>query len=353
MINDTFKIGIEGKCLFNESNGLSNYTYNLIKGLCNIDKENRYIVWYSKSHLFKKSILDFKQHNLIQKRYFFEFLFDKNLDIYHDTGSFSMVLPEAKEKIFTVRNLKNRFNKIKKEILLNSRFIIASSNSIKEELVKNFNFNEDKIKVVYEAANDCFVSQPKSIAMLAKTKYSIKRPFILTIGSFNEEKNNYFTLLKSYSFLKFESPPDLVIIDKNGNNSLEINKIAKKLDILNNVKHLTCLSKKDMACLLSECEIFVCPRLYDGNALVLLEAMSCGAPIISSNNSAMEEIAGNNAILTDPTNPEKIANSIRKILSSETLKNDLKKKSLSTSSNFTLQKMAKETYNIYREALNK
>lgn len=348
MKNDPINIAIEGSCLFGRYIGVSSYTYNLVKSLADTEKLDRFYIWYSDAPLLKRSLIDFRQHNIKHKRPNMPLPAVRSLDIYHDTGSFFPAPDKAKKKVLTARTLQRPGSSRRQDLALESSdFLIASSQSTKAELIKDHRIPEHKIDVVYESAGEEFRPHASVRSGLVKTRYSVKRPFLFFLGPLDSRKN-VEGLLESYSLLRYESPPDLLIAGEAAKNGPDIKKLAEKFDIVGNVRCLGYIPKSDIACLMSEAVAFLFPCLHDGTGLQVLEAMSCGAAVISSSNSAIPEIAGDAAILTDPRDPERLAQAIRKVLADSDTRIALKKKSIERALYFSRKKTAESTLKIYR-----
>ncbi|MCK4263643.1 MAG: glycosyltransferase family 4 protein, partial [Candidatus Aminicenantes bacterium] len=103
--------------------------------------------------------------------------------------------------------------------------------------------------------------------------------------------------------------------------------------------------------LYSGAEIFLYPSLYEGFGLPVLEAMSCGSPVITSNLSSLPEVAGDAAILVDPMNVEEIVQAMEKLLRDRELRKELKRKSLERAKFFSWEMAAKETLHLYEDIL--
>jgi len=87
--------------------------------------------------------------------------------------------------------------------------------------------------------------------------------------------------------------------------------------------------------------------LYEGFGLPLIKSFKVGTPVITSNNSSLKEISQNAALLVNPTSVKDIQKAIEKIISSPKLRNDLSKKGLKISQNFSWQKTAQKTLQVY------
>ncbi|MGC8915332.1 MAG: glycosyltransferase, partial [Thermosulfidibacteraceae bacterium] len=90
---------------------------------------------------------------------------------------------------------------------------------------------------------------------------------------------------------------------------------------------------------------------YEGFGLPILEAMSCGCPVIASNTSSMPEVVGDAGILIDPYSVEEVENAIQKVIEDETLSNKLRKKSIKRSQYFSWKKTASEVLKCFYKVL--
>jgi glycosyltransferase involved in cell wall biosynthesis len=109
---------------------------------------------------------------------------------------------------------------------------------------------------------------------------------------------------------------------------------------------------EDLSLLYNASDVFVFPSYYEGFGLPLLEAMASGCPVIAGNKSAIPEAVGDGGMLLDPFDVDGFAHWIREILSNEDLRIKLSEKGYRRSMNFSWEECARETLDVYREALN-
>ena len=109
--------------------------------------------------------------------------------------------------------------------------------------------------------------------------------------------------------------------------------------------------RKDLAAIYSSADLFVYPSLYEGFGLPVLEAMACGTPVITSNLSALPEIAGDSAVLVSPRNEAEITEAILRVLSDRALHAELSSKGLQHSRLFSWDATAQKTIAVYRDAI--
>ena len=95
------------------------------------------------------------------------------------------------------------------------------------------------------------------------------------------------------------------------------------LGIEDSVLFINSVSDEDLVALFNGCYCFVFPSLYEGFGLPIIEAMNCGAPVLTSNLSACPEVAGDAAILVDPNNPDEISDGLNQICGNTSLRKSL------------------------------
>jgi glycosyltransferase involved in cell wall biosynthesis len=98
--------------------------------------------------------------------------------------------------------------------------------------------------------------------------------------------------------------------------------------------------------------VFVFPSLYEGFGLPPLEAMACGAPVITSKVSSLPEVVGDAAVLVDPHSSQEIADAILRVLSDSALAADLRAKGFARAQAFSWTRSVTRTLEIYREVAN-
>lgn len=110
------------------------------------------------------------------------------------------------------------------------------------------------------------------------------------------------------------------------------------------------LPVEDIVRLYSHADLFVFPSLYEGFGMPVLEAMACGVPVITSNRTALPEVAGDAAVLVNPEAPEELADAMVRVLHDSSLRAALREKGFQRARQFTWERAARQTLAVYREA---
>lgn len=363
-LNKFLKIGLEGRSLFSPIDGFGYYSYNLIKYLSVIDKHNKYDIYFNHSPLFKKTLVDFKQHNLSLKRFqIFPRLF-KKLDVYHDNCfSFSQIKTNAK-KILTINHagpfISNSWyskgdyiffkRNLERAVSLSDAFIVPSGGA-KRDLINTAKIAQHKIHVIHAGMSENLKPSTKYQIELIRARYSIKNPYMLFVGPL-EERKNLTRIIEALSGLKYESPPDLVIIGQTKWMANSLNDIIKKFEMEKQIKYLGYIPYADLPPIYNGAEFLIYPALSLGFGTSVMRAMALGLPIISSDIQSAREILGDSALFIDPLSVPKISKAIKQMLSNKDLREGLSKKGFAQSLNFSLKKMAQNTLSLYRTLSN-
>jgi glycosyltransferase involved in cell wall biosynthesis len=103
------------------------------------------------------------------------------------------------------------------------------------------------------------------------------------------------------------------------------------------------IAQEDLPALLRGASAFVMPSLYEGFGLPVLEAMACGAPVIASNSSSLPEVAGDAALLVEPTDVSAFADALHTLLTDAALREELRARGFRQAARFTWSRCAQET----------
>ncbi len=229
--------------------------------------------------------------------------------------------------------------------------IITVSENSKKDICSILKVREDKVAVVPLAVDfSCPVAQRAREMAGFRQRFDLKENFILYVGAIHPRKN-VGRVVRAFRQLQKERgiPHKLVLA---GPNSWMADLPELKGDgVMNDIICSGPVSDLELTALYSSCDLFVWPSLYEGFGLPVLEAMSCGAPVVTSNTSSLPEVVGDAAVMIDPYSVEAICEGMRQVIVSSEFADDLRRKGRARARNFSWQKSAELTYKVYQSVL--
>lgn len=228
--------------------------------------------------------------------------------------------------------------------------VIADSVSTKRDLVDRTGLPERKIRVVYPGTSDVFrLAVDPGERQRVRQHYGLPASFILSVGTLEPRKNLARTL-RAYTLLREKLPdaPPLALVGGTGWR-LDQATLAGTVDAAS-IRRLGYVPDGDLAALYASCSAFVYPSLYEGWGLPVAEAMTLGAPTVTSTVSSMPEVAGDAALLVDPRSEEQIALALERVLTDSALAARLRRDGPPQAAQFSCERWARATLDVYREA---
>ncbi len=230
--------------------------------------------------------------------------------------------------------------------------IIAISKSTKKDIMDFFKVPRDKVHVIYPAADAVFkkLNHPDSSVF---DRYQIGEEFILSVGTI-EPRKNYPLLIDAFAKIKADHPKlKLAIVGRTGWKSEASYKAREDSPHKEDIFFLGHVQDSDLVHLYNQARAFVYPSLFEGFGLPVLEAMSCGLPVIASNTSSLPEVVGQAGILLDPNRSSYLAEAIHKLLTINSLREELSEKGLNQAESFSWIENASQTLKLYGSATKK
>jgi glycosyltransferase involved in cell wall biosynthesis len=233
--------------------------------------------------------------------------------------------------------------------LRNVRAVVTDSENSKRDIFKYLNYPLEKIHVVPLAPASHFkVIKDESLLDKTRKKYNLPEHFVLYVGDVNYNKN-LLGLIKAFAGLKGEISLVLVgkaFLEDNLPETKAISQLIKKLEIEKKVIRLGWLPNEDLVNIYNLASVYCQPSFYEGFGLPVLEAMSCGCPVVCSKTSSLPEICGSAALMVDPENVDDMIKGLQKAIEN---KEGLRKKGLAQAKKFSWSKVALKTYEIYQK----
>jgi glycosyltransferase involved in cell wall biosynthesis len=173
--------------------------------------------------------------------------------------------------------------------------------------------------------------------------------YILFIGGADPRKNHRVFLEAASSVREKLGGRTLLLVGSPTHPFGSYEETAKVLGLAAQTRCPGRLPMADLRLLYSYTDLFVFPSLYEGFGLPVLEAMACGAPVVTSRTTALGEVAGDAAVLIDPTDARELGEAMVTMLENESLRSSLKAKGFDRVKRYTWDRAAAETLTLYRE----
>ena len=383
------KILIDSGSIRDKPSGVAFYTYNLIKALLSLSNQTNYQIgiyrqpsvknWLKQDFTTPKILQDLGTINYLPFPVTITNLFANYLnnffnldqkylgeiDIIHGTDHYVYPCRKAK-KIMTIHDLtflKYPFysNKIVKTYIdrINrclkwTDLIITFSQNTKQDIIKYFAVTEDKIIITSEASryNINYLNQDKIDSLKKSINYKFEQPYLLFVSTI-EPRKNIINLIKSFNLLKQQNiiPHQLVLIGQKGWNYETIFQEINNSEFKQEIHYLGYLTDELVALFYTLADVFVYPSFYEGFGLPVLEAMTLGTPVVTSNTSSLPEVAGDAAIYINPNDYKSIAEGIYTVINDRELRQDLINKGFARASLYSWQRVAEETMMAYEYCL--
>lgn len=377
------KIAIDAR--FYGEAGPGRYVAQLISNLEEIDNDNDYTIFLKVSNFglykpsnskFSKALADFHWYSFSEQFLFPIILYRGNFDLVH-FAQINAPLLYFRPFLVTIHDvilhefstmrgkladrLLYRLKKMAylvvfwKDVFL-SKAILVPSNSTKTDLLKYYRVNPDKVLVTYESV-DHYPSGRFSGALEVLNKYGIRKPYIISIGSFYPHKN-LNRLVEAFKSVRQRQPLkiQLVFVGKESPFS-RILRESVESDGVGDVIFPGFLHPQgylpddEVEALISKASAYVQTALKEGFGIPPVEAMVFGVPAAVSKIPCFEEMCGDGALYFDPLDVNDIADKLIQILSQPSLRDDLIQKGYRNVKRFSWRKMAEETLKAYRRVV--
>lgn len=230
--------------------------------------------------------------------------------------------------------------------------VLTVSEYSRQDIIQRYGIEPERVVVTYNGVSPAFRLLSPEEAMTATARFGFQRPFILGVGNLQPRKN-LERLIRAYARLRtaVDCEHDLVLVGQMAWKGHRIQETVERLSIAPFV-HLTgYVSEQELVALYNRAALFAYPSTFEGFGLPVLEAMACGAPVLTSNTSSLPEVAGDAAITVDPYDEEAIGDGLRRLLHDEALRTCLRTTGFSQAAKFNWQTAAEQTAAVYARVL--
>ncbi len=229
-------------------------------------------------------------------------------------------------------------------LVKNALHVLTISEYTKERIVAITGVDPTKITVTHLAADSLFEVKTYKEVLRVKAKYKIEGDYIFSLGSL-EPRKNLSRLFEAWE--KWDSRPSnlsLIVAGATG-------RVFRNIGFQNIPKHVNFIGRVDdvdLPGLYSGAKFFLYPSLYEGFGLPVIEAMSCGTPVITSNITSLPEVVGNSGILVDPYNVDNITDAMDSLYFDKHLAQKLRLEGIERAKLFSWSKTALSTIEVLK-----
>ena len=375
------KIAIDARMVLDRPTGIGRYITNLIAHLTRIDTENRYVVLVNDRSIIAAVVADKKNVVIremdaaamsVKEQIILPWiLYREQVDLFHAPSFIIPKYPVCKS-VLTLHDLTHLlfpgefsrlaqiyYRLIVKPAAKRAKRIITDSVSSKNDIDEWLHTSTEKVRVIQLAVESNYKYYNDADACVRiMEKYGIRKKFIMYNGNKKKHKN-VEALFKAYFMMRQKMKMDysLVIVGKRDDGHKEtdcsgLEGLANEYEAKDDIIYSGYVNDIDLALLYNAADLFVFPSLYEGFGLPVLEAMSCGCPVVVSNRASLPEVCGDAARYVDPLSVDSICEGMHAVLANTDLKRRMREKGLKRAESFSWEMCAKQTLDVYNEAFN-
>jgi glycosyltransferase involved in cell wall biosynthesis len=216
--------------------------------------------------------------------------------------------------------------------------LIAVSENSRQDAIRILGIDPDRIEVIYSGVSEAYFNAKPAAAA---------KPYVLFVGTI-EPRKNVDTLLDAWHMIRpdVRDAFDLLIIGATGWGS---ERTLQRLKA-GGVRYRGYVDERELPGITAGASAFVYPSLYEGFGFPVAQAMACGVPVITSNNSCLPEVTGDGALLVDPRSPVEIASALDRILTSPSLAAQIGGEGRRRAENYRWSRCAQRSMEFFRTA---
>jgi glycosyltransferase involved in cell wall biosynthesis len=238
--------------------------------------------------------------------------------------------------------LRLRIQFLFRRAIKNARLIFCVSNFVRNYLEKEHCVSSQRLVTTYLGCDFCPIDQPSARAQVA-AKFNLSEPYILAVCRI-EPRKNPIALLRAYEqFRRTAShPPKLVFAAMKTWSGKEFDQTVRDLSLQSHIIELGHVERSSLPALYSAAEFTVFPSLWEGFGLPALEAMACGSPLVTSDNTSLPEVTGDAALLVDATSIDSISAGLRRMHEDDAFRARMKAQGLKQAQRFSWEATARQ-----------
>lgn len=235
--------------------------------------------------------------------------------------------------------------------LRRSAHITTVSAASQEAILGQAPLLAERVSVIPSGVAQDFVPGVREEDALQRIGLPAGRRFVLVVGQGAPYKNHERALRAFALGFGARGDMDLVMVRRRGSSGVRLERLARDLGIGQRLHLLPAVARADLVRLYAAAEVLLHPSLCEGFGNPVVEAMACGCPVITSDCSAMPEVAGEAAVLVDPHDVGDIAAALMRVMGDTALRMALRQRGLARAKVFDWRACAEAYLALYRHVL--
>jgi glycosyltransferase involved in cell wall biosynthesis len=360
--------------------GIGNYVRSLLAALLAIDTENNYTLITSgrptRERPFPEApnvrgrsvFLPDRYLNILWYRWRLPLpasLLTGRVDIYHGPDFVLPPLPRKVRKVVTIHDLAflehpeyadpglvAYLNQAVPASVAAADAVATVSQAAARTLVTHFGTPREKIVIVPNGLRPHFRRITDPVLLGATThKFGLKHPLVLGVGTL-EPRKNHMGLIKAFHRAQADRhnrPAMLALAGGPGWLYDQTRQLVSDLKLDQRVRFLGKVSELELCLLYSLADVFAFPSFFEGFGLPPLEAMACGAPVVTSNTSSLPEVVGDAALTVAPQHTDELARALTRLIGDEQLRATLRQRGYQRAQRYTWPQAARKMLAVYQQ----
>jgi glycosyltransferase involved in cell wall biosynthesis len=373
------RIALDLRCVYKGMGGIGRYSWNMFKALLEIDRDNEYICYFTR--LDPPEVLKLPER--VRVRHFDAGMIDErfdqlvlptllvegSIDVYHNPTFSVPAVRTSARTVATVHDvvfrrhpelveagLRRYLDRATRRTVNSADAIITVSHFSKREIAELYTVEQDRITVIHNGVILPCGRKPNNLGSTVQRGLGANADgYVLYVGSI-EPKKNIDVLLRAFASLRRPQAARsyaLVLAGASNASNYRVEDRIRELGLSGAVSVLGYVSEEDLESLYTHAKAFVYPSLYEGFGLPVLEAMARGIPTVVSRATSLPEVAGECALLFEPSDPEDLARMLTRLLESPTEQKALSEKGRARAAAFTWRHSARLHLDTYERVVKK
>jgi alpha-1,3-rhamnosyl/mannosyltransferase len=233
-----------------------------------------------------------------------------------------------------------------------ARRVMVSSHAVRGELIDLYHIAPERVAYVPLAADPIFIPRPSIEVAEVRKRFGLPEHYVLYVGTIDPRKD-LRRLRAAYQLLPSDLTDDsaLVFVGRTNRGAERLARELRTAGPRGHVIGLDYMPREMLPAIYSGASIFVYPSRYEGFGLPVLEAMSCGAPVIVSSAGALAELVDDAGVVLRTESVEELTQAMERLLRFDAEQLRLRNAGLTRSKAFSVERLGRETAEVYRQAL--